>query len=382
MSFRLDGADSAENFLPAADAEAAAARHLCFAEKRKAETVILFGLGDGQLAQTIAQKKPHALELIICDLFPAHVRKLIENHLTIIDSEKNTRVLTDSSIWSILLLLRHERKAENCHLILNPDLTGKSKDDHRTLQRIFSGLKTAELPTVNNYPTISAGAILSPDEPGLNEFIAALPGWLKEISIVWDCPQNYSFPQLIHPDGVQINSMCHPLDADFGAQRNRMLKNCSGEWVVYLDADERLDASNWDSLRRAASLSGCEGWYLPRETCYPDENHVRVGYGLWPDLQLRFFRNTGRLRFVNRIHERIEGLSGPSGILPGVSIIHLTHLLKSRERIEAKLESFNLAAGGAFCHRLGAEFPNVHRDILCPEQTDPVHAVILPEFNL
>jgi hypothetical protein len=36
------------------------------------------------------------------------------------------------------------------------------------------------------------------------------------------------------------------------------------------------------------------GWHLPRLTFYPDPEHCRLGFGLWPDLQLRLFSGVAR----------------------------------------------------------------------------------------
>ncbi len=344
---------------------------------------MLFGITDGKLAREIALNKADDMELLVCDLFPEHVRQHLASLSEISSHSSKFKILTDSSVWSILLLLfQNGYNSGNCHLVLNPSLTSRAKAEHQNLQRLFSGMKSLEIPDNDNFPSISAGAVLSPDEPGLEEFISNFPGWLNEIVLVWDCLEKSDFPRLTHPEGVTIINKCHPLEADFGAQRNRMLKECSGQWVVYLDADERLNNDDWNHLRRATSINDCKGWYLPRLTFYPDEQHVRTGYGLWPDLQLRLFQNTGKLEFINKIHEQIKGIEGPAGILPAAAINHLTHLLKSREKIEAKLEGFNEAAGGQYSHQLGAEFPNVERRMLETRNKHSLPAVILPEFNL
>lgn len=383
LSFRLDGLNHKEDFTPGDNAESTALKHLQFAGKRKAKSVVLFGITDAQLAKAFALNKPGDTELIICDLYPGHVRELSDNLEELYCSNTGCYLLTDSSIWSItLLLVQNGYKGKDCHLVLNPDLKGKAKTVHRNLQRLFSGIKEHPLPDTGNLPLISAGAILSPEEPDVEDYINSLPEWLHEIVIIWDCPENYSYPRLTHPRGVTIINKAHPLAADFGSQRNRMLEACTGEWVVYLDADERLEQENWEKLRKATLIKDCEGWYFPRLTFYPDPKHVRTGYGLWPDLQLRFFKNTGKLQFKNKIHEQLDGIIGNAGILPSIPIHHLTHLLKSREKIEGKLHAFNEASEGRYTHRLGEEFPYLERNILYPEHCSSLPALILPKFKL
>ncbi|WP_320169343.1 glycosyltransferase [Maridesulfovibrio sp.] len=382
LAFKLGGQDEVESFTRQKKAESTAARHLNYAEKRGAKAVVLFGLGAGDMAQILAESKPDDLELIICDTFPDHVRKMRQNLPDLFSARSNVRLLTDLSIWAmLLLLLQNGYTAENSHLVLNPELQGHARETMRSLQRIFSGLRTVPLPEKPTAPSISAAAILSPDEPDLDSFIKSFPEWLDEIILVWDLPEGAHPPELRHPH-VPVTGYCHCLADNFGAQRNRMLEHCTGDWIIYLDADERLDSREWENLRKATAIEGCEGWFLPRLTLYPDKNNCRAGYGLWPDLQLRFFRNTGKLKFINRIHERIEGINGPSGILPGTPLRHLTHLLKSRKKIEAKLNSFNRAAEGEFSHRLGTELPHVDCSVLYPDGLEFFPAVILPEFNL
>ncbi|WP_320176257.1 glycosyltransferase [Maridesulfovibrio sp.] len=331
------------------------------------------------LAKALAENKKTNQELLICDLYPEHIRTLTQNKLD--QSHENCILLTDSSVWAILLLLiQNGYSASESHLILNPGLDGKSKNKHQNLQKLFSGSKQVSIPTQPLPCKISAAAILSPDEPQLEDFIRHFPDWITEIILVWDCIESAPVPKLQRFHRAEIINIHHPLDADFSAQRNRMLKNCSGEWIIYLDADERLHPESWDEIRLMTSCEACNGWYFPRMTFYPDQNHCRIGYGLWPDLQLRLFKNNCNLRFVNKIHEQLTGLQGASGILMDIPIHHLTHLLKSREKIESKLENFNLSTGGHFSHQLGSELPSIANNLLSPRKERKVGPLLLPDI--
>lgn len=383
LSFKLSGQKNYEQIITSEENEKAAQRHLRFAEKRNAETIIIFGAGDGVLSQIITRDKSDQITLVTCDLYPEHIRKLNQNIFVSISESPNTHIIADSSIWAVLLLLlQNGITSSNSHLVLNPALKNDIKKEHQKLQKIFSGVKTTPLPDTPSIPKISAAAILSPDEPDLDSFISTFPDWLEEIVLLWDCATAIDHPQLNHDGGVKIINAHHPLEADFSAQRNRMLQYCTGEWIFYLDADERLDEAGWKILRQASAIKECNGWYLPRMTFYPDKKHCRMGYGLWPDLQLRLFRNTKQLVFVNKVHEQLNGFSGPSGILTAAPISHLTHLLKSRKNIESKLESFNKSTDGVFSHKLGYEYPYLTAELLNPSKSHSLLPVILPEFSL
>jgi hypothetical protein len=383
LAYHLSGQKPAEQAATIVNPAETAEKHLRFAQKRGAEAIILFGIGDGILAQAIAEKKSEDLELLACALHPEQIRKLLQAGHDKFSNNPGCVLLTDSSIWALLLLLiQAGYSPTKSHLILNPGLQGESMNSHRNLQKLFSGTKHIQQPETPAPCTISAGAILSPDEPELENFMKNIPGWINEIVLIWDCGKNDPFPELEKYHDSKIINVRHPLNSDFSAQRNCMLKNCSGDWVIYLDADERLDEEGWEQIRRIPSFQGCDNWYLPRMTFYPDLKHCRVGYGLWPDLQLRFFKNTGNLKFINKIHERLTGMQSSSGILQGCPIQHLTHILKSREIIESKLENFNSSTGGRFKHRLGNDFPHIPKELLNPRKDCNIGPIQLPDINL
>jgi len=105
----------------------------------------------------------------------------------------------------------------------------------------------------------------------------------------------------------------------YGAQKNFALGQCHGDWILSLDADERVS----DALREEiqATLGGGRpevGFYLPRRNLFQGR-WVRHG-GLYPDWQLRLFRQ-GRGAFVERaVHESVR-VNGPTGRL-GAALIH------------------------------------------------------------
>jgi glycosyltransferase involved in cell wall biosynthesis len=99
----------------------------------------------------------------------------------------------------------------------------------------------------------------------------------------------------------------------YGAQKNFALDQCQGDWILSLDADERVS----EALRReiAATLArGPEeaGFFLPRRNLF-EGRWLRHG-GLYPDWQLRLFRR-GRGAFGERaVHESVR-VDGPTGRL-------------------------------------------------------------------
>jgi glycosyltransferase involved in cell wall biosynthesis len=99
----------------------------------------------------------------------------------------------------------------------------------------------------------------------------------------------------------------------YGAQKNFAIGQCRGDWILSLDADERVSEALREEIRATLrGASGVAGFFLPRQNLFQGV-WVRHG-GLYPDWQLRLFRR-GQGAFVQRaVHESLR-VSGPTGRL-------------------------------------------------------------------
>ena len=128
------------------------------------------------------------------------------------------------------------------------------------------------------------------------------------------------------------------------AQRNRALALCAGEWVLFLDADERLTPELIAEIQmlgadKDAGERGNEyaGYWIPRHNLY--WGRALRGGGWYPDRQLRLLRR-GAARYDERrlIHEYPE-LDGPAGMLSG----HLLHInIESLRELRRKQRGYAL----------------------------------------
>jgi len=121
----------------------------------------------------------------------------------------------------------------------------------------------------------------------------------------------------------------------FPAQRNRALDLCAGDWVLFLDADERVPPELRDEILQIVDCrlqikeqqstiynlqSAIAGYWIPRHNLF--FGRALRGGGWYPDHQLRLLRR-GRARYdeARLVHEFAE-IDGAAGYLAG----HLLHL--------------------------------------------------------
>ncbi len=89
----------------------------------------------------------------------------------------------------------------------------------------------------------------------------------------------------------------------FGPQKNRALALATGDWVLSLDADERVSPALKDEIEAAMRVSGTTVYRMPRASSYCGRT-LRHG-GWWPDYVIRLFRR-GEARFSeDLVHERL-----------------------------------------------------------------------------
>ncbi len=364
------------------DAAAMAGRILRAWEREQPPAVLLFGLASGAVASALAAALPARVGLLVSESDPELTRSLMDADAIPWWREGEGRaVLTDTSPWAHKLLwLACGLSPGRTLAMINPELATEARGPAQRLREAFGLGETVHiLPGTLPPPRLSLGAILSPDEPDLPRFLRQIPAFVDEIVCVWDG----RLPERLPPD-PRRRDIVRPLAADFAAQRNAMLDACGGDWVLYLDADELLPREVWDilpGLLAAEAAADLAAFAFARLTLYPDEDHAKCGYGLWPDLQARLFRKTPGLRFERPVHERLTGLDGPAAVLLDASILHESALRKSPAQLARKLEGFDLASGGGVRHVQSRDYPRLPLRLLPGTEPPavPFRALVLPD---
>jgi glycosyltransferase involved in cell wall biosynthesis len=92
--------------------------------------------------------------------------------------------------------------------------------------------------------------------------------------------------------------------AGFAAQKNFALEQTTGEWVLSLDADERVTPELRERIGRIVRANGpADGYSIPRKNVFWGA-WVRHG-GLYPDYQLRLFRRAAGRFADSAVHESV-----------------------------------------------------------------------------
>jgi glycosyltransferase involved in cell wall biosynthesis len=174
----------------------------------------------------------------------------------------------------------------------------------------------AERATPTPRATLSVIIVAMNEAHDIGDCIESVRGLAME-TIVFDSGSTDRTPDICRQLGARVFETDWPGD---GPQKNRALAEATGDWVLCLDADERVS----DELRREIELllehgSPHSAFSTPRRSsfCGRFMNHS----GWWPDRIERLFRR-GRARFTDvRTHTRLE-IDGTVGRLNS-PIIHI-----------------------------------------------------------
>ncbi|UCH97661.1 MAG: glycosyltransferase family 2 protein [Candidatus Aminicenantes bacterium] len=111
---------------------------------------------------------------------------------------------------------------------------------------------------------------------------------------------------------------------DYGSQKNFALDKAENQWVLNLDADERVSGILEKEIRKLKQKTGDEidadGFLIKRKTFYLDRWIKHSGW--YPDRKLRLFRKD-KSQWCGRVHEGLR-LEGKTVKMEG-DILHFTY---------------------------------------------------------
>ncbi|MCW3016497.1 MAG: glycosyltransferase, partial [Solirubrobacterales bacterium] len=146
--------------------------------------------------------------------------------------------------------------------------------------------------------TLSLCMIVRDEEAMLGRCLGAVAGAVDEIVVV-DTGSVDATVRIAESFGARV--LRHEWTGDFAAARNASFDAATGDWLLYLDADEVLVADDATRLRALTGHTWREAMYLV-ETNHTGD--LGDGTAVTHDA-LRLFRNRPEYRFEGRIHEQI-----------------------------------------------------------------------------
>ena len=102
----------------------------------------------------------------------------------------------------------------------------------------------------------------------------------------------------------------------FGNQKNRAIEQCITDWVLFIDADERMSEIALQNLTKLIEQEEYDAYAFPRKNFLDgvyDEEH-------YPDFQTRLFRTY--CRYVRPVHEELVGYRAKKDLSDDMAIIH------------------------------------------------------------
>jgi glycosyltransferase involved in cell wall biosynthesis len=148
-------------------------------------------------------------------------------------------------------------------------------------------------------PTISVVIIAKNEEHDIRDCLESV-AWADEV-IVLDSGSTDSTLKIAKE---YTNKVYSSVDwQGFGIQKNRVLTYASSDWILSLDADERVSDALRQEIQNAIQSKNIFIFKMPRLSSYCGRfiNHS----GWWPDYVIRLFKR-GKATFSNDlVHERL-----------------------------------------------------------------------------
>ena len=130
------------------------------------------------------------------------------------------------------------------------------------------------------------------------------------------------------PEGFKdpLKVITFPLNGHFSNFKNNLKEHCTGDWIFQIDADELPHESLITNLKELLKLNPTTEMFLvPRVNTVEGltQEHINQwrwnvnekGWVNWPDYQTRIIQNGPKIKWQNKVHEQIVGIS-TKGALP------------------------------------------------------------------
>lgn len=136
-------------------------------------------------------------------------------------------------------------------------------------------------------------------------------------------------------------------DGHFANWKNKLSGYCDGDYIFQIDADEIVPESLINMLPDIIEANPTVDVFLvPRVNTVEGltQEHIQKwgwnvnqnGWVNWPDYQWRIWRNVPNIKWINKVHERLDGFSNYSALTADVSLaLHHPKTIERQEKQNA-----------------------------------------------
>jgi len=180
-------------------------------------------------------------------------------------------------------------------------------------------------------PTLSVVVITKNEEHDIRECLASV-SWVDEIIVL----DSGSSDNTMSISREYTNKVFSSVDwQGFGVQKNRVLNYATCDWVLSLDADERVSAELRQEIEKAIESNAVFVFMIPRLSSFCGKFIHHSGW--WPDHVARLFKRGVASFSIDLVHERLV-YKGTAGKLLA-PIHHITY--KNLEEVITKINEYS-----------------------------------------
>ena len=181
--------------------------------------------------------------------------------------------------------------------------------------------------------TISLCTFVLNEEKALGGMIESVLDIVDEINVVID---NRTVDRTEEVARKYTNRIKYVEFVDFSQMRNTALRMATKDYILMLDADERLLKDELWCLEELVKRPQCEVWYLARRHYADLEMKTELPSNPpYPDWQCRFLKNLPHIHYIRPVHEIINGTQ-KRGYSHKPTIRHFHAYFKTKEEQEER----------------------------------------------
>ena len=146
-------------------------------------------------------------------------------------------------------------------------------------------------------------------------------------------------------DSPQFKLITGAFRKDFAKWKNKLTGKCSGDYIYQIDADETPSSTLLENLHEILTNNpDNEVFLVPRVNIVNGltEEHIKMwgwklndeGWVNWPDYQWRIWKNKPEIKWINKVHERLDGFKtyAPLPAIPPYALMHIKDIKRQEKQ--------------------------------------------------